>query len=196
MRWSWRYLKKWQHAVTLLGCVWLVGCAAPEMLTAVLGPPVVPQSVHGTQRRLPYKPWVEFTMEYKLTAPEKTNWAEKLAALPRYPKKDINWVQSIKDGIIKPKAGVEDTAEAQDTEDFVVTMVPKESPDDKAYFPHLAHTEVLACKSCHNGIFKKKEGASDFTMEDIKAGKFCGVCHGSVAFHPKDCDLCHVEPAG
>lgn len=174
----------------------LVACAAPDVLNTVLGPPVQPQLVAGAQRRLPYKPWVEFTMEYRLTPPEKTNWVDKIAELPRYEKGDINWVKAIKDGQIKPKSGIEDGAETLDTEDFVVTMVPKESPDDKAYFPHLAHTQVLACKSCHNALFKKKEGSSNFTMEDIKAGKYCGACHGSVAFHPKDCDLCHVEPAG
>lgn len=195
MRFSWRTVLL-AFVIAPLTSVLLGACAAPEVLTSLLGPPVKPQEASGGLRRMEYKPWVEFTMEYDLKAPEKINWVEKLAALPRYEKGDINWVKALNDGLIKPKAGLEDDAPDQDTEDALVTMVPKESPDDKAYYPHLPHTKVLSCKSCHPAIFKKKEGASDFTMAAIKKGQFCGVCHGAVAFHPKDCDLCHVEPAG
>jgi len=196
MRWFSRRTGLLAGSIAALALTLLNACTAPAVLTSVLGKPVNPHEVTYELRRPVYKPWEEFTMMYNTKAPEQTNWAEKLAALPRYEKGDINWVKALDDGLIKPKPGIDDSAQDEETEDFMVTMIPKESPDDKAYYPHLPHTKVLSCKNCHNAIFKKKEGASDFTMQAIKKGEFCGVCHGSVAFHPKDCDLCHVEPAG
>ncbi|MBI5235706.1 MAG: cytochrome c3 family protein [Deltaproteobacteria bacterium] len=61
-------------------------------------------------------------------------------------------------------------------------------------FPHKAHTYWLSCKICHPGIFIPKKGANQFTMYDIWDGKYCGRCHGNVAFQPKgfnNCQRCH-----
>ena len=57
----------------------------------------------------------------------------------------------------------------------------------------------LACKECHNdGMFPKmKQGTVKITMEQIYAGKLCGVCHnGKKAFEAKgNCQRCHTPPA-
>ncbi len=61
-------------------------------------------------------------------------------------------------------------------------------------FPHKAHTYWLSCKICHPSIFIPKKGANQFTMYDIWDGKYCGRCHGKVAFQPKgfnNCQRCH-----
>ena len=171
----------------------LVACTAPPLLTAVLGPPVKPQEVKRGLRRPTYTPWKEFTMEYNLVSPEKTDWPTKLSLLPKNDKGEINWVKAFNDGKIKPKPGLTDKDEDLDTEDNIVEFIPKDSPEDKAVFPHLPHTQVLACPNCHPAIFKRKAGTASFTMKAIKAGEYCGRCHGPVAFGTSgdDCDRCH-----
>jgi len=166
---------------------------APEVLPAILGPPVVPVMARHGLRRPTYKPWEEFTMEYNMVAPEKTNWPEKLALLPKYENGDINWVKAFSGGMIKPKPGLDEKAEDLDTEDNVVERIPKDSPEDKAIFPHLEHTQVLACPNCHPAIFRKKAGAAVIDMKAIKKGEFCGRCHGPVAFDAKNCGSCHPD---
>jgi len=179
--------------VALLASCLLSACTAPEVAMAVLGPPVQSQAVQRELRRPVYKPWEEFTMEYNTKSPEKVDWAEKLALLPKYDSGDINWVKAFKDGLIKPRPGLKDNAEDQDTEDAVVELIPKDFPDNKATYPHLPHTQILSCDNCHTSIFKMKAGADPITMKNIKAGEFCGRCHGKVAFDANACDLCHLE---
>ncbi|HHL40066.1 MAG TPA: hypothetical protein ENJ37_06140 [Deltaproteobacteria bacterium] len=61
-------------------------------------------------------------------------------------------------------------------------------------FPHKVHSYWLGCKVCHPGIFVAKKGANVFTMYDVWEGKYCGRCHGKVAFQPKgfeNCQRCH-----
>ena len=52
------------------------------------------------------------------------------------------------------------------------------------------------CETCHiAGLFQTKKNADIMTMEAMKQGKFCGVCHdGKKAFSttdPKKCHECH-----
>lgn len=52
------------------------------------------------------------------------------------------------------------------------------------------------CETCHiAGLFQTKKNADIMTMEAMKKGKFCGVCHdGKKAFSttdPKKCNDCH-----
>jgi c(7)-type cytochrome triheme protein len=52
------------------------------------------------------------------------------------------------------------------------------------------------CDACHiAGLFQTKKNADVMTMDAMKQGKFCGVCHnGKKAFSttdPKKCSLCH-----
>lgn len=72
-------------------------------------------------------------------------------------------------------------------------------------FDHEMHTSDfgLECSSCHNDLFKMKMGnaeehASEFTMEALYAGKYCGACHnGDDAFaSDTKCTLCHIGVKG
>ena len=53
------------------------------------------------------------------------------------------------------------------------------------------------CKDCHNNDMfpKMKQGTVNITMEEIYAGRLCGVCHnGQRAFDAKgNCQRCHVK---
>jgi c(7)-type cytochrome triheme protein len=60
-------------------------------------------------------------------------------------------------------------------------------------FSHEKHAVWSGCELCHPDLFEVKQGATKYTMQDIFEGKFCGACHGKVAFSEMDCQLCHVK---
>jgi c(7)-type cytochrome triheme protein len=53
------------------------------------------------------------------------------------------------------------------------------------------------CKDCHNAEMfpKMKQGTVAITMDQIYAGKLCGVCHnGNRAFDAQgNCARCHIK---
>ena len=61
-------------------------------------------------------------------------------------------------------------------------------------FSHKKHAVWHGCELCHPDIFMVKAGGTKYTMEEIFAGKYCGLCHGSVAFPASDCQRCHTKP--
>lgn len=87
----------------------------------------------------------------------------------------------------------------------VVLAVPAEktlefdkSPMGTVKFDGTVHKEAgNKCKDCHNKEMfpKMKQGTTEITMEQIYAGKLCGVCHnGGRAFDAKgNCARCHVK---
>lgn len=65
-----------------------------------------------------------------------------------------------------------------------------------AMFPHWVHRMNFKCYACHDAIFQMKAGADAITMDAVRAGKFCGVCHnGKIAFAVgfDTCDRCHNQ---
>lgn len=60
-------------------------------------------------------------------------------------------------------------------------------------FSHEKHTVWSGCELCHPQIFGISRRAQVYDMQDIFDGKYCGACHGSVAFPNSDCRLCHTE---
>ena len=64
-------------------------------------------------------------------------------------------------------------------------------------FSHQKHTVWNGCELCHPEIFVSvKKGETNYTMSSIFQGKFCGVCHNSVAFPLTNCQRCHSTPVG
>jgi c(7)-type cytochrome triheme protein len=75
----------------------------------------------------------------------------------------------------------------------------KGGPMGKVIFDGKVHKDAGAvCKECHNDeLFPKmKQGTVKITMEEIYAGRLCGVCHnGKRAFAPAgNCARCHIKP--
>ena len=67
----------------------------------------------------------------------------------------------------------------------------------KVTFDGSKHAKIH-CDACHiAGLFKTKKNADTMTMELMKQGKFCGVCHdGKKAFSTSDkaaCVKCHKK---
>ena len=61
-------------------------------------------------------------------------------------------------------------------------------------FSHRKHTTWSGCELCHPDVFSIKKGSTQYTMEEIFAGRYCGLCHGTVAFPTIDCQRCHTKP--
>lgn len=61
-------------------------------------------------------------------------------------------------------------------------------------FSHKKHAVWNGCELCHPDIYSVKTGTTKYSMEDVFAGRFCGACHGSVAFPTTDCQRCHAKP--
>ncbi len=78
------------------------------------------------------------------------------------------------------------------------TLAFDKSPMGVVKFDGTVHKDAgLKCKDCHNPEMfpKMKQGTVKITMDEIYAGKLCGVCHnGKRAFEAKsNCNRCHVK---
>lgn len=78
------------------------------------------------------------------------------------------------------------------------TLEFDESSMGTVVFDGKIHKEAgNSCKDCHNkDVFPKmKQGSVQISMDEIYAGKYCGVCHnGERAFDAKaNCTRCHVK---
>lgn len=60
-------------------------------------------------------------------------------------------------------------------------------------FSHKKHAVWSGCELCHPDIFGVKRGATIYSMADIFAGKYCGLCHDKVSFPNLDCQRCHSK---
>jgi len=101
----------------------------------------------------------------------------------------VNWVEALHKHQIKPRAN-----QAGTKKQFALEMnirMPVKGTMNDVMFPHKIHTEWLACRNCHTGIFLMKKDGNPITMEKITKGKYCGVCHGKVAFPIANCNRCH-----
>jgi c(7)-type cytochrome triheme protein len=76
--------------------------------------------------------------------------------------------------------------------DFALNPKVAAMPD--IIFSHRKHTVWSGCEGCHPEIFVGvKRGLTKYGMPEIFEGKFCGVCHSTVAFPVLDCQRCHVK---
>jgi c(7)-type cytochrome triheme protein len=105
----------------------------------------------------------------------------------------IDWVKSLNEGKIEPRADRNDPKAAPAVMDLNIVREVKGSMPDVVY-PHKQHTEWLDCSNCHPAIFVPQKGANQISMAAILLGQKCGVCHGKVAFPVSDCVRCHSKP--
>lgn len=104
----------------------------------------------------------------------------------------IDWVKVLDEGLIAPRKGLYGDEEMHAVDFDVIFKNTGSMPHVR--FPHRQHTEWLTCKNCHPKIFLPQKGGNPVTMSGIMQGKYCGVCHGKVAFPPtKNCGRCHSE---
>lgn len=113
--------------------------------------------------------------------------------LPRGKCGYVDWAEAMREGYLAPRDSIEVSiapARPKRSPGDIVFQVNSTSMDD-VVFPHDTHNEVLDCKSCHPGIFKKTAGLTAISMARIFEGEYCGRCHGKVAFPLSNCNRCH-----
>lgn len=108
----------------------------------------------------------------------------------------INWEQAEDTGAIKLIDFVEGVSTKRSSmkvqKDFQIGAKMDGVPE--IIFSHKKHTVWNGCEVCHPEIFVGvKKGVEKYTMIDLFAGKYCGACHGKVAFPQSDCRRCHTK---
>ena len=115
---------------------------------------------------------------------------DAMANFPRDSAGIVDWVQTLEGGLIDPRKSVDGTGEMFPVDFDIIFKNTASMPNVR--FPHKQHTEWLTCANCHPAIFVPQKGANPISMSEIIQGKYCGVCHGKVAFPPTlNCGRCH-----
>ncbi|MDP2689056.1 MAG: cytochrome c3 family protein [Deltaproteobacteria bacterium] len=83
---------------------------------------------------------------------------------------------------------------AVETRDSTVLFEPAMAGISPVPFSHSTHSSRLDCSSCHPALFSEEPGANKVNMKAMAEGKFCGYCHGKVAFRFAECNRCHAGP--
>lgn len=106
----------------------------------------------------------------------------------------VDWMAAESEGKIKPVDSLEGIsikrAPIQAREDFTIAAhLPWVHP---IIFSHEKHSTWNGCELCHPEIFPtaKKETVR-FSMFLNIEGRYCGACHGKVAFPLNHCSGCH-----
>ncbi|MFQ5900842.1 MAG: c(7)-type cytochrome triheme domain-containing protein [Thermodesulfobacteriota bacterium] len=105
----------------------------------------------------------------------------------------VNWVKATKQGKVAPIVSIDRNRKHRFYEGVIIYNATSPTRED-VIFPHDVHTYFLDCDSCHPKPFSKTVGKAKILMIRIKRGRFCGKCHGKIAFPIEDCDRCHVLP--
>lgn len=117
-------------------------------------------------------------------------WEEVEAALPKNKVGSADWGAALTQGTIAPLTSL--TPGEKGIEEMPIEVTLKGAMP--VTFPHAPHTRWLSCDNCHPDIFPMAGGTTEMTMEDLLGGKYCGTCHGKVAFDiPTGCPICHPE---
>jgi c(7)-type cytochrome triheme protein len=104
----------------------------------------------------------------------------------------INWAGAIRSERIAPVASIFKPGETSLQYRKKLVLEAEWAYVPPAVFPHDVHSLWLDCANCHPDIFNiKKKGTEHFQMNYILEGRFCGVCHLTVAFPMDDCRRCH-----
>ena len=137
-----------------------------------------------------------FTGDFWIPTPLNPPLVSALRPFPKdffgYP----DWSLAVRRGIINPLDAIKGERIKKEDEEFNRDIIFEINDRMMANvrFPHSVHNYWLSCKVCHPSIFIAKKGANDFQMKDIWDGKYCGRCHGRIAYAPKgfeNCIRCH-----
>lgn len=114
---------------------------------------------------------------------------ESMAKFPQDRRKAVDWVKTMQDGMIAPRADVRGEGKMNVLDLDVIMKDTAAMPWVK--FPHLAHTQWLDCSNCHPDIFEPVDNGNPVTMSKVLRGEYCGICHDKVAFMLFTCERCH-----
>ena len=106
----------------------------------------------------------------------------------------VNWEAAERSGVIQPVDFVEGLSvkkpPMRSREDF--TVKAGYSWVHPIGFSHEKHSTWNGCELCHPEIFPAaKKGTIRYSMFANIEGRYCGACHGKVAFPLNHCQGCH-----
>jgi c(7)-type cytochrome triheme protein len=109
----------------------------------------------------------------------------------------IDWEKAEANGLVHPADNLPGVSlqrlPLNVQKDFALTSRSTWMPD--IIFSHKKHVMWNGCEVCHPDIFpSSKKGTVKYSMFDIAAGRYCGLCHGRVAFPLNQCERCHAKP--
>jgi len=109
----------------------------------------------------------------------------------------VDWEEAEEKGLIKPVDYLEGVSIKRSSlaaqKDFSIESKSTWMTD--VIFSHKKHAVWNGCEVCHPEIFPSvRKGTVKYTMFEIYAGEYCGVCHDKVAFPLLDCQRCHTKP--
>jgi c(7)-type cytochrome triheme protein len=104
------------------------------------------------------------------------------ATLPKDEDNKVDWERAVDEGLIAPLASIEDDNVEEQIMDLRVVIKFSDMLIKDVVFSHEVHTYWLNCESCHPKVFIPEVAANRMTMKEIRDGKYCGLCHGVVAF--------------
>ena len=114
----------------------------------------------------------------------------------RFPKGiyGVNWEEAQRSGVIRPVDFIEglsvQKAPMKNREDF--TVKAGYSWVHPIAFSHEKHSIWNGCELCHPEIFPTaRKGTVVYSMFSNIEGRYCGACHGKVAFPLNNCQGCH-----
>lgn len=121
------------------------------------------------------------------------SWEEAEKILPKDKSGHVDWAEAIKTGAVLPRPSPDPSAPEQAVLDLNIDLASSANKLFHVTYSHSAHTNWLACANCHPGIFPLRQvKPTVITMAKIRAGEYCGVCHGKVAFGvDNECARCH-----
>ena len=104
------------------------------------------------------------------------------ATLPKDEDNKVDWERAVDEGLIAPSASIDKSDVEEQIMDLRVVIKFNDMLIKDVVFSHEVHTFWLNCESCHPKVFIPEVAANRMTMEEIRDGKYCGLCHGAVAF--------------
>ncbi len=109
----------------------------------------------------------------------------------------VDWEEAENRGFIKPVDFLEGISIKRTPlkMDKDVSIESRSGWMSDVLFSHKKHARWNGCEVCHPEIFPStKKGTIRYSMLQISAGEYCGVCHDKVAFPIIDCQRCHTKP--
>ncbi len=176
----------------------LYGCDMDQYIDSTLsGQPLKKDNTYEEQTRYYDKFFKEMIERGHIQ--KGTTETVALDSLPKGQGGEVNWTTAVVEGYINPKGSLEPDYEEEPPLDLNVFIEAKVPLMSNVLFPHNIHTYWLSCQVCHPKIFIPMAGANPITMNEIFDGKWCGVCHGKVAFNffpIANCRRCHIVMKG
>ena len=115
-----------------------------------------------------------------------------LRTMPRDGAGQVDWNRALEARRIAPQAGTGARAAGQEVLQLDIEMTPPRQPALKSVFSHGAHTQWIACASCHPEPYSAKARAAMTDTAELHSSRYCGSCHGTVSFGiTGSCGRCH-----